>query len=373
MKVKKVVSRFAAAPDDGQELQRVARALGSELPRHRLDVLREFRAQLARVSLNENSYAAGYVNGMLDVAAEYEIFVQKAAEEQDLARTALRDEWRAVLMELAGGPKLPSELATRLGKDRPSITRILKRLRTAGLVQAYASDSLDGRRRPHRLTLKGQRLLDSLAGSDSPVSAEVARGIALAVRFFRHLVSHPQSSLAELDEIAGHVFDDAAEASRAVHTWVEESQRARLISELDPAATPDGQSRVEPSSPELHDALRTRIPSILDQIETRKDEQVPIYVRTNEVSWGAWAHALQNHATGMSRTIIQGDITSGTVQPPDRRFNLVYDDPDAIATDRDEPTMQALWARADQKFVVTSTEEEVPDGFIQLELAPEKD
>lgn len=80
MKVSKVIRRFAESPSDQTELRRVARSLGSELPLQRTEVLREFRAGIANTSLgyqqspliDDVSYAAGYVDSMLDVTAEYE-------------------------------------------------------------------------------------------------------------------------------------------------------------------------------------------------------------------------------------------------------------------------------------------------------------
>ena len=91
MKVKKVLGRFTAAPEDERELRRVARALGSELPRNRLEALQDFRASLARVVVSEGSYASGYVAGMLDVTAEYQVYVRKSADEQVTETTEAAD------------------------------------------------------------------------------------------------------------------------------------------------------------------------------------------------------------------------------------------------------------------------------------------
>lgn len=379
MKVKKVLTRFATAPEDEQELRRVGRALGNELPRHRLEVLRSFRGDLTRVPVPGASYAAGYVAGLLDITAEYETHVREAADTQDLARAALREDWRGVLAMLAQGPKLPSELAAGLGKDRPSLTRMLKRLRAAGLVQVYSSDALDGRRRPHRLTVQGRRLLDSLAAAeDSALSADVASGITVAVGLFRHLLSHPTSSADDLHAIARSALDDAEKASRAVGEWVEQCKQAGLLSQQEPASGPRSgpapmPAHAKPASSPADDASWHRIPWILTELRKR-DRHVPLYVRTNDAAWGAWAYALQNtDATGMSRTIVNGDILAQSIAPPAQRFDLVYDTPDAIAMDRDEPTMRAFWEQAGEKFVVTAAAEDVPDGFIQLNLTPEKE
>jgi DNA-binding MarR family transcriptional regulator len=180
MKVDKVLSRFATAPEDPKELRRVARALGNELPRQRPEVLRCFRAGLARQPVTAGSHAEGYIAGLLDVAAEYEVSLRQAADQADIRRRALRKDWREVLVLLADGPRQPSDLAARVGKDRATLTRILKKLRAAGLVQVYASNELDGRTRPHRLTLLGQRIVE---GRDTGISADVERGVALDLRY----------------------------------------------------------------------------------------------------------------------------------------------------------------------------------------------
>jgi DNA-binding MarR family transcriptional regulator len=385
MKVTKVLTRFASAPEDEQELRRVGRALGDELPRHRLEVLRSFRGGLARVPVPGASYAAGYVAGLLDITAEYETHVRESADTQELTRAALREDWRGVLAMLAQGPKLPSELAAGLGKDRPSVTRMLKRLRAAGLVQVYSSDALDGRRRPHRLTVQGRRLLDSLAAAgSSALPADVASGITVAVGLFRHLLSHPASSADDLHAIARSALSDPEKASRAVGEWVEQCKQAGLLSQKEPASGLDpapshahvgahAGGHAEPAPAPFDDASWHRIPSILTELRKR-DRHVPLYVRTNDMAWGAWAYALQNtDATGMSRTIVNGDILAQSIAPPAQRFDLIYDTPDAIAMDRDEPTMRAFWEQAREKFVVTAAAEDVPDGFIQLNLTPEKE
>jgi len=49
MNVRKIVARYSAAPEEPTELRRVARALGHELPRERLDVLGSFRSAMAHV------------------------------------------------------------------------------------------------------------------------------------------------------------------------------------------------------------------------------------------------------------------------------------------------------------------------------------
>ena len=89
MKVNKVAARISSASCNPQELRRVARALGSELPHRRVDTLRQFRASMSRLpvsatargaDLDETSYAAGYVHSMLDISAEYESSIDQQQE-----------------------------------------------------------------------------------------------------------------------------------------------------------------------------------------------------------------------------------------------------------------------------------------------------
>lgn len=391
MKVDKVLSRFASAPEDEGELRRLARALGDELSRQRLRVMQRFRAGLVRVRLPDpRSFAAGYVAALLDTVAEYEVSVRQASDEKELQRLAVREEWHQLLFALREGPKLPSELALRLGKDRPSVTRVLKRLRTAGLVQAFADESLDGRMRPHRLTVDGRRLLAKMRAQ---IPDEVERGITVAVSLFRHLATNASSSALDLDTLAEAILDDPEAATAAVTTWAQRAREAGLLTEVaaprQPVSPPQPGPKYHLTTPTSgsagdpaafdprNEALWLGIPQILAQIAGRKDERggptrdAPVYVRTSHGAWGAWAYALQNRdTTGMSRAIVDGDLLTGTMEPPSQPFHLVYDDPEMLRADRDRPAMQEFMARADEKFVVSSGDEDVPEGFIQLELAP---
>jgi DNA-binding MarR family transcriptional regulator len=370
MKVDKVLTRLAGAPDDVRELRRVARALGSELPRQRIDVLRQFRAGLAQQPVSAGSlgsFARGYVNGLTDVTAEYEVSLRQVAEEAEIGRLALRRDWREVLMQLGDGPKLPSDIATSLQKDRPTVTRILKKLRAAGLVHAYSHEEVDGRTRPHRLTVHGQRVLDGL---DAGISADVERGIRLGVALFRQITSRASCSQAELDTVVRAILDDPGAAAAAASLWGSEARTAGLVTEF------DGEYRLAPLNGGpvngRNEILWSHGTDLLARLKERRSPHIPVFVRTTNEAWGAWAYALQDDTTGLSRTIVNGDIVSRTIEPPPR-FDLLYDDPAVIGADRHIPAMQTLMAQADAKFVITTGEDPVPDGFVQLEIYPDPD
>lgn len=380
MKMQKALSRLAAAAEDPAELRRVARALASELPQRRPDVLRCVRAGLARAELPEKSFAAGYVAGMLDVTAEYECHVDADADRAVQLALAARPDARAVLSALATRPARPHELAALVGNSPAAVAELLDELALAGLVQAYATEPGERHMRPYQITLAGTRVLDRLPPA---LSADVELGIRIAIRMLGYLGRHGSSPSSALQEIAEEALHDPDAAAAAVQTWAVEAKDAELVAESDavPAAhgIPPGQDEVFYSSPPPRapadlrsQRLWQHVPVFLAQIEARREARVPLYVRTNASGWSAWAYALQSQdETGMSRTILDGDILARSVSPPDQRFDLVYDNREALEADRDEPTMRAFLERADEKFMVATHDDDVPEGFTRL--APSHD
>jgi DNA-binding MarR family transcriptional regulator len=384
MNLKKVLTRFAAAPRDRAELRRLARALGSELPREQLEVLRRFRAELARASASQSetdihgeSWAAGYVASMLDVSAEYETSVRQREDAQALDDMVEREGWNGVLLRLRDGARLPSELADELGEDRSTITRMLQKLRAAGLVRVQAGRTADGRKKPHSLTAEGRRLS---ARFQPGLDTDVARGIRIAVALFRHLIASSSSATSALDTVASQELGDPRQAAEAVRLWARESESAGLISKVQPDSPvpqveadvriSDGVPRPVLASGTMRgEALWYGAPLLLRQLARQSNERVPVYVRTTHEGSGPWAHAL-DRLDPPGRTIIDDDIATRAIQPPDQRFHLVYDDPEAIRGDILEPTMREFMERAAAKFVIVSADQNhnLPEGFIQLDM-----
>jgi DNA-binding MarR family transcriptional regulator len=381
MKVQKALLRLAAAADDPAELRRVARALANELPHQQPDVLRSVRAGLAGAELPEKSFAAGYVAGMLDVAAEYEGHVHAEADRATQHDLAARQDAHAVLSALAVNPARPSELAGSLGRETAAVAHLLDELEVAGLVQAHAIEADDRHMRPYQLTLTGTRVLDGLPPA---LSSDIETGIRIAIRMFGYLSRHDSSPASALQEIAEEALHDPDAAAAAVQTWAVEAKDAELVTESEIPPPPHGihlpdKDEVFYSSPRRQaqadvrsERLWQHVPVFLAQLDARREAGVPVYVRTNASGWSAWAFALQSQdETGMSRTILDGDILTRSVSPPDQRFDLIYDNREALEADRDEPTMRAFLERADEKFMVATHDDDVPEGFTRL--APGQD
>jgi DNA-binding MarR family transcriptional regulator len=413
MNIDKVITRFATMPHDPVELRRVARALGSELRREELDTLERFRAELAQTPLScdgadstdSSSYAAGYVASMLDITSEYETHLRHSVDKRELEDLVVREGWRELLLLLCEGPKLPSELADTLGQERSTVTRTLKKLRVAGLVRVHPGTTTDGRKRPHRLTLEGERIVARL---NAGLPDDVARGIRVAVGMFRHLLAYPSDSPAVFDEVAGQLLGDPDMAPEAVAAWRQECARVNLPTSTAASAHTSDQTNAQAGAANAalrddlvadfdtdigsesdysngiplpilakgslsalrSDALWHTAHELLGQLNEQDTEPLPVFVRTSDQSWGAWAYALDQSLMG-GRAIVDGDLMSRSVQPPEQRFVLLYDDPHTIRSDRDKPTMQAFMQRAACKFVVTQpgdNPDDVPEDFTLLPL-----
>lgn len=383
MKLQKTLARLAAASDDPTELRRVARALASELPRERIEVLRGVRAGLARTPLPERSFAAGYVAGMLDVATEYEGQVRAEDDRTAQHELAAENGTRTVLAMLAVNAARPGEIAAAMHCSPAEIAQTLDELTAAGLVQPFAVQAEERHMRPYRLTLEGRRALEAQAPG---LAAQVEIGIRIAVGMFDYLCRHEASPATALQEIAEEVLHDPDAAALAVRVWAEEAKDFGLVTESEiPPSTPglgvlrDDEvfyepPRRKPAVDGRTEELWQHAPMLLAQLEARRQAQVPVYVRTNSSGWSAWAYALQSQdETGLSRTILDGDIMTRAISPPDQRFDLVYDCRKTLEADRDEPTMRAFLERADAKFLVATQEDDVPEGFTLLAPSPDRE
>lgn len=58
------------------------------------------------------------------------------------------------------------DLSERLDADPGRVSRLLREMRAAGLVEVWTTDGVDGRSRPHRLTHRGAPIAQRLAPAD---------------------------------------------------------------------------------------------------------------------------------------------------------------------------------------------------------------
>ncbi|ACY14814.1 hypothetical protein [Haliangium ochraceum] len=375
MNVPKTLSRLSQAPQDPEELRRVARTLASTLHSKRGTQTNGARAYLAQHATKHGDFAAGYSASLCDIAVEHS---RAAAEDDDIecARRLLVDrQMRELLARLAVEPARPRALAEVVEESTAQVAERLDHLAAVGLVQAYAAGTDERHMAVYRATRTGRRLLDELGPN---LSTPIEQGIRLAVSLFDYLAQHQLSPASALHEIAEELLHDPAAAVAAVRAWAEAASERGLVDEFGSAPLAEGTGakrapgyRASTSAAgELRSAhLWREAPALLEQLGSER--AAPVYVRTDPAGWSAWAFALNSRDhSGRSRTIVDGDILAQSVSPPEHGFDLVYDRRDTLDSDSREPTMRAFLERAEQRFLIAADDEDVPEGFIRLAPPP---
>lgn len=404
MKAAKILARLHSTRDAVAELRRAGQALGDELPRRRLDELRVLRAGLAGMNYPEGSFELGYKMALQDVMAAYEAAAQRLADEEDAQAIILSEGWRDVLFALKAGAKRPADIAKETGKAPAWISRALQKLRDAALVEG--SDGADGRTRPHRLTLLGERVLARLP---APVSGELRRGMQIAVRLDSTLASRGKVSVAELVNQAVSFLGDQQQAAPTVHEWLEAATEAGVAvcdypvstkpKELDATAAypvdPAGCSVLWRDSADAH-ARRltnllygiirdsTSVPSWIERLRASVETGTQVFIRTKYADLAnAWRLLLvtkfdRSSAAESSRTITDADLLSGSLRSLEAGASgevgasgpiVIYDEPAIINTDpHAHPIMRRLMDNATEKWCVAPDRSDVPAGFQYMPL-----
>jgi DNA-binding MarR family transcriptional regulator len=155
------------AISDDQALPYLSREIGQQLALNRLEILDELRTALEKASREAGDYARGFLEAMAEMVRAYQAEVMPRKEDESIiALTKRQARWGPALKAMENGPVLPTELRTRLDEaelELSSVSRLLKDMREVGLVELFSSPGVDGRMRPHHLTLLGRRVLAGLS------------------------------------------------------------------------------------------------------------------------------------------------------------------------------------------------------------------
>ncbi|MEQ8457423.1 MAG: MarR family winged helix-turn-helix transcriptional regulator [Sandaracinaceae bacterium] len=165
--VDRLIARLERSGLARRELARAGTFVGGQLVHaESRDELRRLRAALARTSTDREPYADGYARALLDVLAASEVHREATETDREIVEAvAERSEWREVLSLVDGGVCRPAALAEKLGKDAGHVSRVLSAIRGVGLLEVHQPPGGDGRSRPHRLTLRGERVLKQMGTS----------------------------------------------------------------------------------------------------------------------------------------------------------------------------------------------------------------
>lgn len=87
------------------------------------------------------------------------------------------EEWAIMLVLWKKGPQLPSDLAELTLRDRTTITRLIDKMESKGMV-ARIADAADGRRLRIVATAEGKKLKDELVPLASGLISKSTNGIS---------------------------------------------------------------------------------------------------------------------------------------------------------------------------------------------------
>lgn len=126
MKTEKIKGHLAKLlAGDSKELGRLARELGHELPRKRLEMLAEFRAILADCVPAEDRHIRGYLAALADVSAAYSAAIQPEADEEEAVKFLRENshlKLKPIMLALLESHGQVEVLANRLSLDFSSST-----------------------------------------------------------------------------------------------------------------------------------------------------------------------------------------------------------------------------------------------------------
>lgn len=175
----------ALQQDTRKNLGRAARFLGRAVVDSSAAELAELREGLVQVAPQSESYEAGYLRALADVAAARERLAASSESVASIVKGLSRQR-QDVLRALGEGPTLVSELAAALGKTEGALSKLLSSLREDGLVEVTTSEG-DRRARPQRLTSLGRRVHQALPPADR-VSGVVKSTVEASVLAMASLV-----------------------------------------------------------------------------------------------------------------------------------------------------------------------------------------
>jgi len=159
MRIEDIAKKLDEAfkPENKQARYRLARDLGWDFPNRNLKVISEFRSQVARRLWNESDpEIRGFFQGILEVAAAYEVAVEQILEREEIEKTARERGWADILLSLLELPKRTEELAPATKREAETLKQELLYMCVANLVEIYTGSPL------YSLTCFGRELARKL-------------------------------------------------------------------------------------------------------------------------------------------------------------------------------------------------------------------
>ncbi|MCP3063346.1 winged helix-turn-helix domain-containing protein [Myxococcus sp. K38C18041901] len=371
MFVEKMLRGVRTRPTQMEDWRRLARDLGDAFCRQESSSLSEIRVALADLDTSTASdEVKGYFGALADLTAAYEASLAPLHEEAQVEQLARKDGWKPLLRVLQEGPILSGELATRTGKHPTSISKRLHEMRDAGLVHLYAYEGLDGRERPYRLTLRGQRVAKRL-GKDLPEVAE--RIVAASVAFFARLAMERQVFQQSFHAFCrGILAGTGIDSSVLSHRLAEEGRQWGLLSQRNGLYLTALEATSTQMKEQLENALSTKEePSFFAQLRKKippVDEHLVLF-RASDLSRSTWMMFLKqgSHPYPRHRLIDDGDLDVGLELDDEDSYSLVYESLALCKTDAEMESMRPLIRGAHQRICLDGATGLLPEGFSSLQ------
>jgi len=168
--IRRIIDDWRRVRSDEPRLRRLARDVGAMIASQRPSTFGEFLVEAGQSIDNElPEFVRGYMCGLLYLVRAYQnaqVARSGDGDAEEIVRRPHSLPALRVLRELTFAR--PSVLSERLGIDPGQVSRLLRDLRAADLVETWTAEGVDGRSRPHRLTLRGERVVEASA----PLQAE---------------------------------------------------------------------------------------------------------------------------------------------------------------------------------------------------------
>lgn len=174
----------------------------------------------------EDDGVAVYRDAVADSLGALREVVAKAQRDRFDDESAIKDRWADVLCAVQLGTSRPSRIAKLLGITGGAVSKIVRDLRSAGLVAQAATDGSDGRARPLHLTHDGERLLDRQGARVATLQSQVETIVSLQ----RMIVeADAPVSTAQLTAVVERGFAGPASPSAVAEFFVDEAEAAGLV------------------------------------------------------------------------------------------------------------------------------------------------
>lgn len=343
------LTKLALASGDVARRGAVARDLGRHLAaRSEGGWLLPFRRLVARLSPSRTSeYEQGFLEALELVATGFERQVSdETADEAELLQLRSRASWVAALRYISQGAVRPSDLARRLDVSPSRITKIVDELEDAQLVTQMA----EGKERPCRLTPRARvllRRLPPLDEGDAAVAKAVAEVVPAVVGCMGALARDRRVGRARLFEMlrgARTVNPDGLLA--LVDASLKDTAGAFL--DNDDAWVAIDAELLTRLHEHLSLACRERRGPILDRLATLSEQSnVMLRVGGGCPEWDVAVSELSR-----VHVIRDDELRYAGPRPLTGAFQIVYESPSLLASDRRNKWMDETIDRAIGRYVL---------------------